>query len=78
MEAHDTGGYATIALNAANEVAVAAFLDQTIGFMDIPQLITDVMQSAEAGTPDKLEDIIIQDEDSRRAASFWIKKKKMH
>ena len=78
MEAHETGGYATIALNAANEVAVAAFLDQSIGFMDIPQLIADVMQSAETGTPDKLEDIIIQDEDSRRAASFWIKKKKMH
>ncbi len=77
MEAHETGGYATIALNAANEIAVAAFLAQTIGFMDIPLLIADVMQSAETGTPDKLDDIIIQDEDSRRAASFWVKKK-MH
>ncbi|MGB0846434.1 MAG: 1-deoxy-D-xylulose-5-phosphate reductoisomerase [Thiolinea sp.] len=77
-EAHERGGYATIALNAANEVAVAAFLNQNIGFMDIPQLITDVLQSAESGTPDQLEDIIIQDEDSRKTASSWVKKKKMH
>lgn len=77
-EAHATGGYATIALNAANEIAVQAFLDQSIGFMDIPRLIADVMQSAEAGTPNQLEDIIIQDEDSRKTASSWVKKKKMH
>ncbi|CAA6826063.1 MAG: 1-deoxy-D-xylulose 5-phosphate reductoisomerase (EC [uncultured Thiotrichaceae bacterium] len=77
-EAHAAGGYATIALNAANEIAVQAFLDQSIGFMDIPQLIEAVMQSAESGTPNQLEDIIIQDEDSRQAASFWLKKKKTH
>nr|CAA6807117.1 MAG: 1-deoxy-D-xylulose 5-phosphate reductoisomerase (EC [uncultured Thiotrichaceae bacterium] len=77
-EAHAAGGYTTIALNAANEIAVQAFLDQSIGFMDIPRLIEDVMQSAEFGTPHQLEDIIIQDEDSRKAASFWVKKKKMH
>ena len=77
-EAHATGGYTTIALNAANEIAVQAFLDQSIGFMDIPQLIEAVMQSAESGTPNQLEDIIIQDEDSRQAASSWLKKKKTH
>lgn len=77
-EAHAMGGYATIALNAANEVAVQAFLNRSIAFMDIPYLIADVMQSAQTGTPNQLEDIIIQDEDSRQAASFWIKKKKMH
>lgn len=77
-EAHAMGGYATIALNAANEVAVQAFLNRTIGFMDIPHLIADVMQSAEHGTPDQLEDILIQDEDSRQAALSWIKNKKMH
>jgi 1-deoxy-D-xylulose-5-phosphate reductoisomerase len=77
-EAHALGGYATIALNAANEVAVQAFLNRSIGFMDIPHLIADVMQSAQTGTPNQLEDIIIQDEDSRQASLFWIKKKKMH
>ncbi|MEZ5478545.1 MAG: 1-deoxy-D-xylulose-5-phosphate reductoisomerase [Thiolinea sp.] len=76
--AHEAGGYATIALNAANEVAVQAFLNRDIGFMDIPALIADVMQAAESGTPQQLDDIIIQDEDSRRAASSWVKKKKMY
>ncbi|HPE60412.1 MAG TPA: 1-deoxy-D-xylulose-5-phosphate reductoisomerase [Thiolinea sp.] len=76
-EAHARGGYATIALNAANEVAVAAFLNQEIPFMVIPQLIQDVMEWADAGTPDQLEDIIIQDEASRKAASCWINNKKM-
>ncbi|MEZ5536883.1 MAG: 1-deoxy-D-xylulose-5-phosphate reductoisomerase [Thiolinea sp.] len=77
-EAHALGGYATIALNAANEVAVQAFLNRSIAFMDIPCLIADVMQSAQTGTPNQLEEIIIQDEDSRQAASFWLNKKKMH
>ena len=76
FHAHEQGGYASIALNAANEVAVAAFLNQTIGFMDIPKLIADVMQLAEPGTPDQLDTIIIQDKDSRQAALSWVKKNK--
>ncbi|HPQ96186.1 MAG: 1-deoxy-D-xylulose-5-phosphate reductoisomerase [Thiothrix sp.] len=76
-EAHARGGYATIALNAANEVAVAAFLNQEIPFMVIPQLVRDVMEWTDSGTPDQLEDIIIQDEASRKAASCWINNKKM-
>ncbi len=75
-EAHAAGGFATIALNAANEVAVEAFLKRNIGFMDIPQLIEHVMQWADSGTPQQLEDILIQDEASRQAALSWIKNKK--
>lgn len=72
-EAHARGGFATIALNAANEVAVQAFLERRIGFMDIPRLISDVMKLADAGTPVQLEDMIIQDQVSRVASSSWIK-----
>ena len=72
-EAHARGGFATIALNAANEVAVQAFLERRMGFMDIPRLISDVMKLADTGTPVHLEDIIIQDEVSRSASSSWIK-----
>lgn len=75
-EAYAAGGYATIALNAANEVAVAAFLEQAIGFMDIPHLIEHVMQCAESGTPNQLEDILIQDKVSRQAALSWVNNKK--
>ncbi|HMT92234.1 1-deoxy-D-xylulose-5-phosphate reductoisomerase [uncultured Thiothrix sp.] len=72
-EAHARGGFATIALNAANEVAVQAFLERRIGFMDIPRLVSDVMKLADTGTPIHLEDIIIQDEVSRSVSSSWIK-----
>ncbi len=74
-EAHAAGGYTTIALNAANEVAVQAFLQRGIGFMAIPQVIEHVMQLAASGTPTHLEDIIIQDNASRQAALSWIKNK---
>lgn len=72
-DAHSRGGFATIALNAANEIAVQAFLERRIGFMDIPRLISDVMKLADTGTPVHLEDIIIQDEVSRAASSSWLK-----
>lgn len=45
-EAIRTGGSATIILNAANEVAVAAFLDEKIGFTDIAGLIEQVLNQA--------------------------------
>jgi 1-deoxy-D-xylulose-5-phosphate reductoisomerase len=77
-DAHTRGGYATIALNAANEVAVKAFLGREIGFTDIPLLVNHVMQQASAGTPMNLDDILIQDEESRARSVSWIKNKKIH
>ncbi|OQW97435.1 MAG: 1-deoxy-D-xylulose-5-phosphate reductoisomerase, partial [Thiothrix lacustris] len=77
-DAHTRGGYATIALNAANEVAVKAFLGREIGFTAIPLLVKDVMQQASVGTPMNLDDILIQDEESRARSVSWIKNKKIH
>ncbi|CAA6807780.1 MAG: 1-deoxy-D-xylulose 5-phosphate reductoisomerase (EC [uncultured Thiotrichaceae bacterium] len=74
-EAHREGGYASIALNAANEVAVAAFLDHQIPFTDIPHMIEDVMADAASGTPFIVDDILIQDKASRVLAESWIKNK---
>ncbi len=45
-QAIKTGGSATIVLNAANEVAVAAFLDEKIGFTDIAKLIEQTLKQA--------------------------------
>jgi 1-deoxy-D-xylulose-5-phosphate reductoisomerase len=45
-EAIKTGGTATIVLNAANEVAVAAFLEKKIGFTDIAKLIEQTLNEA--------------------------------
>ena len=46
-EAIRTGGTATVVLNAANEIAVDAFLAGDIGFTDIPRLIEMTLQKAE-------------------------------
>lgn len=67
-DALDAGPAAVIALNAANEVAVAEFLEHRIGFLDIPKLIESVM----AGTPDRpintIEDIESVDLEARTQA----------
>jgi 1-deoxy-D-xylulose-5-phosphate reductoisomerase len=46
--AMEAGGSAPAALNAANEEAVAAFLDRRIGFLDIPRIVEEAL-SAHAG-----------------------------
>ncbi len=48
-EALEAGGAAPIALNAANELAIAAFLDRRIGFVSIPQLIERAMEAEASG-----------------------------
>ena len=75
-EAHERGGYATVALNAANEMAVQAFLERRISFQAIPQLVAEVMRAAKSGTAYDLNDILIQDGESRERSLFWIKNQK--
>jgi 1-deoxy-D-xylulose-5-phosphate reductoisomerase len=45
FDALNTGGSAPAVLNAANEVAVAAFLDKRIGFLDIPRVVSAALAS---------------------------------
>jgi 1-deoxy-D-xylulose-5-phosphate reductoisomerase len=71
-EAHHAGGYATIALNAANEVAVDAFLQKQIRFTDIPLVIEKALQEAPSGTPCLINDILAQDLTSRRSAKTYL------
>ncbi len=61
------GGAPTI-LNAANEIAVAAFLQRQIGFLDIVDIVDRVLQ--QLGTPpaESLDDVIALDETARRTA----------
>jgi len=61
------GGAPTI-LNAANEIAVAAFLQRQIGFLDIVDIVDRVLQ--QLGTPpaESLDDVIVLDETARRTA----------
>jgi len=67
------GGIAPLAMNAANEVAVAAFLDHRIGFMAIPATVERAMERLLAGTdsgqPQSMDDVLATDERARRIAS---------
>ena len=72
-DAHHEGGYATIALNAANEIAVEAFLDNEIKFTDIPLIIENALEQASSGTPSKIDDILGQDLVSRKYAKSYMK-----
>ncbi len=54
-EAVEAGGGKTIALNAADEVAVAAFLEGSIGFLDIPATIEAVVAETSARVPESIE-----------------------
>ena len=59
------GGAATNILNAANEIAVAAFLDGRIGFLDIAATVEDTLAAEDAQPMFSLEDVIAIDEAAR-------------
>ena len=66
-------GNAPCVLNAANEIAVAAFLDGQIGFASIGDVVDAVLQSHQAGAVDSLEAIVAADAGARHAAQQQIK-----
>ena len=68
-EAIETGGSAPATLNAANEVAVAAFLAGQIGFMDIAAMVEDTLNRYSAPAPHCLDDVLTVDSEARVAAS---------
>ncbi len=67
-EAAGAGGSKTIALNAADEVAVAAFLDRKIGFNDIPRVISSVLDETNERHPESIREILAVDTEARRQA----------
>ncbi|QOY62084.1 1-deoxy-D-xylulose-5-phosphate reductoisomerase [Lysobacter sp. H21R4] len=62
------GGTAPAVLNAANEVAVAAFLERRIGFLSIAALVADTLAALPAGPADSLEALEDIDQHARRQA----------
>jgi 1-deoxy-D-xylulose-5-phosphate reductoisomerase len=67
-EAVEAGGAKTVALNAADEVAVAAFLKGSIGFDDIPRIIEDTVSASNSGKLGSIEEVLQADADARRYA----------
>lgn len=67
-----TGGTAPAILNAANEVAVAAFLDKKLPFIAIPQLIDAVLTQLPMSPAHNLDTILHADQQARFVAERWL------
>jgi len=67
-EAARAGGARTVALNAADEVAVAAFLEGSIGFDQIPRIIEQVQSETSAEKLDSIQKVLAADTRARRCA----------
>ncbi|MDP1522818.1 MAG: 1-deoxy-D-xylulose-5-phosphate reductoisomerase, partial [Methylotenera sp.] len=71
-DALNMGGTAPAILNAANEVAVEAFLAEKIGFMDIPHIIENVLTASSIGQVESIEQLVAIDVQARRIAKQYI------
>ena len=67
-DAISAGGGRPAILNAANEIAVAAFLKGRIGFLEIAAIVGDILANYQPAAPASLADLFIVDEDARRYA----------
>ncbi len=71
-EALREGGTMPAAMSAANEVAVAAFLNRRIGFMDIPRVIEETMNAHRAQSCSSIEAVLEADRSARAHAEVMI------
>lgn len=69
MQAAASEGNQALFLNAANEVAVQAFLQGAIGYPDIYRVNASVLEQASGGEPESIEDVLDQDVLARRMAN---------
>jgi 1-deoxy-D-xylulose-5-phosphate reductoisomerase len=74
-EALVVGGFAPTVLNAANEVAVAAFLARRIGFLDIARIVEDVLVTANVASEPvaSLQQVHAAEHEARRRAEDAVK-----
>ncbi len=72
-EAAEAGGAKTVALNAADEVAVAAFLEGRIGFAQISAIIDDVLDETPERHPSSIREVLLMDAEARQLANEQIR-----
>jgi len=65
----EAGGNAAVIFNAANEIAVAAFLQERIGFLQIPSIVSATLEVCETGKIEGLAEVLEFDHLAREAAS---------
>lgn len=75
-QAWRSGGLAPAILNAANEVAVAAFLDHQIGFKDIVASIDHALSSIPSASLNHLDDVLAVDMETKACITTWLKERK--
>jgi 1-deoxy-D-xylulose-5-phosphate reductoisomerase len=73
-QAMTAGGVAPAVFNAANEIAVAAFLAEKLPFLAIPVVIEQTLAHLKNFEPDSLAAVLSADADARRAAAQALKK----
>src|SRR5262249_2380158 len=73
-EAAEAGGTKPIALNAADEVAVAAFLDGAIGFTEIPRIIQNVLDETQTRKVESISHVLEADALARYAAQKYVER----
>ena len=69
----DAGGARPAILNAANEVAVAAFLAGQIGFLEIAAIVSDTLDRYDPPAPATLDAVLAIDAEARRQATAGLK-----
>jgi len=74
-EAAESGGAKTIALNAADEVAVAAFLEGRLRFDQVPVVIEDVLRETKSVKMESINQVLEADAEARRLAQDHIASK---
>jgi 1-deoxy-D-xylulose-5-phosphate reductoisomerase len=67
-DAARAGGGKTVALNAADEVAVSAFLERSIRFQEIPILIEEVVSETSVGKLESIREVLSVDQKARQSA----------
>ena len=69
----NAGGARPAILNAANEIAVAAFLKGAIGFLEIAAIVDDTLQRYDPAAPETLDAVLHVDTEARRLAGERVK-----
>jgi 1-deoxy-D-xylulose-5-phosphate reductoisomerase len=78
QDAARAGGSRPASLNAANEVAVTAFLEGGLNFARIPAVIESVMATTSGGEIRDLDDVLAADAEARERASALIRPRAVH
>lgn len=73
-EAAEAGGACPAILNAANEVAVEAFLRERINFLDIAMIVAETLGRYSPAQPQGIEDIFTADREARRVAAMILER----